>query len=88
MKEYISFAGGYLTNPTATAACQFCSVRTTDQFLGNAFSIFYQHHWRDMGIVAAFFVYNVSYIHPPLFFLLLYQPTNTFGACRFSLFLF
>ena len=63
MKEYIAFSGGYLTNPTATAACQFCSVRTTDQFLGAAFNIFYEHHWRDMGIVAAFIVFNVSPIN-------------------------
>ena len=28
MDSYISAAGGYLSNPDATSACQFCSVRS------------------------------------------------------------
>ncbi|KAF8877242.1 pleiotropic drug resistance ABC transporter [Gymnopilus junonius] len=59
MGPYMSFAGGYLTNPNATSACQFCSVRTTDEFLGAAFNIYYSHHWRNFGILVAFIAFNV-----------------------------
>lgn len=60
MGPYINQAGGYLSNPDATSACQFCSVRTTDEFLGYAFNIFYDHRWRDAGIVAGAIAFNVS----------------------------
>jgi len=59
MNPYIASAGGYLTNPTASTACQFCSVRTTDEFMKNAFNIFYDHHWRNLGIFIAFIFFNV-----------------------------
>ncbi|KAF4618528.1 hypothetical protein D9613_009700 [Agrocybe pediades] len=59
MGPYISFAGGYLTNPDAQEGCRFCSVRTTDQFLEHAFNIFYGNRWRDFGIFVAFCVFNI-----------------------------
>ncbi|KDR70391.1 hypothetical protein GALMADRAFT_254847 [Galerina marginata CBS 339.88] len=59
MTPYMSFAGGYLTNPSATTACEFCSVRTTDQLLEQAFNIFYDHHWRNFGLVMAFSLFKV-----------------------------
>ncbi|KAJ3515824.1 hypothetical protein NLJ89_g1517 [Agrocybe chaxingu] len=58
MANFISFAGGYLTNPDALSDCQFCSLETTDQFLGSGFNIFYDHRWRNVGIMAAFIVCN------------------------------
>jgi ABC-type multidrug transport system permease subunit len=64
MQRYISRAGGYLTNPDATSTCEFCSVRTTDQFLGANFNIKYSHHWRDLGFVLAFVLFNVSHLCP------------------------
>ena len=60
MSPYISFAGGYLANPNATSDCQYCSFSTTDAFLSTSFNIFYSNHWRDIGIFAAFVVFNVS----------------------------
>lgn len=33
MSQYISRAGGYLLNPTASTNCQFCSRDSTDTFL-------------------------------------------------------
>lgn len=60
MQSYIVRAGGYLTNPDATAGCQFCSSRTTDQFLGPSFNIEYSHHWRNFGFMVAFIMFNVS----------------------------
>ncbi|PPQ86500.1 hypothetical protein CVT25_008244 [Psilocybe cyanescens] len=63
MTRYISAAGGYLANPEATSACEFCSMRTTDQFLGAAFNIFYENHWRDFGIFIAFSLFNIFLIY-------------------------
>ena len=62
MAPYIASAGGYLTGTSdaAGAACQYCSFATTDAFLGLTFNIFYDNHWRDLGIFAAFIVFNVS----------------------------
>lgn len=60
MQNYISRAGGYLTNPDATSDCLFCSDRTTDQFLGPSFNIEYSHHWRNFGILMAFIMFNVG----------------------------
>ncbi|KAI0752733.1 pleiotropic drug resistance ABC transporter [Daedaleopsis nitida] len=59
MSPFISTAGGYLTNPDATSNCQYCSYSTTDAFLSQSFNIFYSHHWRNVGIFAAFVVFNV-----------------------------
>lgn len=58
MNPYMAVAGGYLTNPEALAACHFCSTRTTDQFLGLSFNIFYSHRWRDIGFMLAFSLFN------------------------------
>ena len=55
----MSRAGGYLTNPDATTACQFCSFRTTDEFLDLSFNIKYSNRWRDVGIFIAFIAFNV-----------------------------
>ena len=63
MQSYISRAGGYLTNPDATSGCQFCSDRTTDQFLGPSFNIEYSHHWRNFGILMAFIMFNMGLSH-------------------------
>lgn len=60
MENFMSFAGGYLSNPEATEACNYCSSRTTDQFLINSFNIFYEHHWRNLGFMLAFTAFNVS----------------------------
>jgi ATP-binding cassette subfamily G (WHITE) protein 2 (SNQ2) len=59
MAQYISRVGGYLTNSVATADCRFCSSRTTDEWMGPSFNIFYRHHWRDFGIFCAYILFNV-----------------------------
>ena len=60
MQNFINSAGGYLTNPEAPSDCQFCSVRTTDQFLLASFNIHYENRWRDIGVMFAFTVLNVG----------------------------
>ncbi|KAG2034501.1 ABC-2 type transporter-domain-containing protein, partial [Suillus americanus] len=51
MDPFISFAGGYLTNPDAATECLYCPYRTTDEFMFSSFNILYSHHWRNTGIV-------------------------------------
>lgn len=60
MNQYISTAGGYLTNPDSLSNCEFCAFRTSDQFLGLQFNIQYSNRWRDVGIFCGFTVFNVS----------------------------
>ena len=57
--EFISTAGGYITNPSATDNCQFCSYRTTDQFLQSNSNIFWSHHWRNFGFMWIYIGFNV-----------------------------
>ena len=60
LQNYIASAGGYVTNPDDTSSCMYCSSRTTDQFLGLSFNIFYSHHWRNFGILLGVTCFNVS----------------------------
>lgn len=60
MARFISDSGGYLENPDASSACRFCSARTTDEWMGSSFNIFYKNHWRDFGLFWAYIVFNVS----------------------------
>jgi ATP-binding cassette, subfamily G (WHITE), member 2, SNQ2 len=61
MNQYIARAGGYLTNSNATASCEFCSVRTTDQVIGPNFDIYYSHRWRNFGLMMAYIMFNVGF---------------------------
>lgn len=63
-QDYIANHGGYLNNPGATSGCEFCSTRTTDEYLGRTFNIQYSHRWRDVGIFCAFIVFNVNALLP------------------------
>jgi len=60
MDPFISFAGGYLADPSATSTCLFCPYRTTDQYMYAGFNISYSHHWRDLGIMLGITAFNVS----------------------------
>ena len=62
MDKFISVAGGYLTNPEASSACQFCTVKSSDQFLASSFNIFYDNHWRDFGLMIAYIAFNTCCI--------------------------
>ncbi|KAG1743692.1 ABC-2 type transporter-domain-containing protein [Suillus paluster] len=59
MDPFISYAGGYLTDPGATAECLYCPYRTTDQFMLNSFNIKYSDDWRNLGIIVGVAVFNV-----------------------------
>lgn len=57
---FIADSGGYLTNPDATSACQFCPVRTTDKFLEDNFNIFHSHRWRNAGLLLVYVMFNTA----------------------------
>lgn len=59
MDPFTSFAGGYITNPAATAGCLYCPFRTTDQFMFTSFHVEYAHRWRNLGILLGVVVFNV-----------------------------
>ena len=58
LRDYASAAGGLIQNPGATAACEYCSLTNSDQFLASA-SISYSQRWRNFGIIFAFIAFNV-----------------------------
>jgi len=60
LEAYMTASGGYVQDENATTACNFCSTRTTDELMARNFNIFYQHYWRDFGIVMAYVGVNVS----------------------------
>ncbi|KAH8692011.1 putative ABC multidrug transporter [Talaromyces proteolyticus] len=58
LNSYMSYAGGYLLNNTATTECQFCALATTDDFLATL-SIYFKDRWRDVGILFAYCGFNI-----------------------------
>ncbi|KAI0827349.1 pleiotropic drug resistance ABC transporter [Trametes gibbosa] len=81
MDNYISFAGGYITNPDATSGCQYCTFASTDAFLGTSFNIFYSHHWRNLGIFVAFIFFNVFAIYS-LTYIFRVRSGSMFGSIK------
>jgi hypothetical protein len=57
--QYINQSGGYITNPDSLSNCQYCSYRTTDQFLESNSNIFYSHHWRNFAFLWIYIGFNV-----------------------------
>ncbi|KAI6133706.1 pleiotropic drug resistance ABC transporter [Pisolithus croceorrhizus] len=56
--EFVSAFGGYLNNPNATAACQYCQYKVGDEYF-TPLNINFSNRWRDVFIVFAYFVFNV-----------------------------
>jgi len=57
LNTYIANVGGYLGNPDATSACQFCQYRTGDEYLSTV-SYSYSHRARNIGIIIAYIAFN------------------------------
>ncbi|KAJ6507866.1 pleiotropic drug resistance ABC transporter [Mycena vitilis] len=81
LATYISTAGGYLTNPDATSACEFCSTATTDQLLGASFNIFYSNHWRDFGLLFVYIGVNIIGLYALTYFFRI-RTTSIFSVFR------
>lgn len=58
MKNYISNAGGYLTNPSHNKGCEFCKRASTNDFL-NSVNIRFGERWKNFGIFIAFIAINI-----------------------------
>ncbi|CCG83334.1 ABC transporter CDR4 [Taphrina deformans PYCC 5710] len=58
MSSYIASRGGYLNNPDATSACQFCEIQSTNVFL-QSLGLNYAYRWRNFGILWAFIIFNI-----------------------------
>lgn len=58
MQDYIKTSGGYLTNATATAHCEFCTASDTNSYLV-LLSSEYSTRWRNFGIMWAFIIFNI-----------------------------
>ncbi|KAG0701470.1 ABC-2 type transporter-domain-containing protein [Suillus ampliporus] len=59
MGPFMEFAGGYLTNPDASEGCQYCPYETADDYMYSIFSIKYSYHWRNIGIVFGYVLFNI-----------------------------
>ncbi|KAN0136953.1 ABC-2 type transporter domain containing protein [Lactarius tabidus] len=78
LSEFISTTGGYVTNPSATDNCQFCSYRTTDQFLQTNSNIFWSHHWRNFGFMWIYVGFNIFAIYAMTYIFRIRGPANLF----------
>ncbi|RAK73142.1 pleiotropic drug resistance family ABC transporter [Aspergillus fijiensis CBS 313.89] len=59
MKAYISVAGGYLEDPSATSNCQFCTISSTDTFLASV-SSYFSDAWRNFGLMWVYIIFNIA----------------------------
>ncbi|KAI9732526.1 MAG: hypothetical protein M1834_003861 [Cirrosporium novae-zelandiae] len=57
LSDYLSFAGGKLTNGNATSDCQLCSMATTNAYLSEV-DISFDDRYRNVGILFAYIIFN------------------------------
>ncbi|KAJ6155247.1 hypothetical protein N7470_005813 [Penicillium chermesinum] len=58
LREYLEFAPGRLLNWNSTSECQYCPLRSADQYLASR-DIFWDLRWRDYGLLWAYFAFNI-----------------------------
>ncbi|KAK1524570.1 ABC-2 type transporter [Colletotrichum paranaense] len=60
MADYISAAGGYLSNPDAGNAteCQYCAMSDSNTFL-KGINVDFDHRWRNFGLMWAYCIFNI-----------------------------
>uniref|UniRef100_A0A0W0FAX3 Putative multidrug resistance protein cdr1 n=1 Tax=Moniliophthora roreri TaxID=221103 RepID=A0A0W0FAX3_MONRR len=58
LSEFLSKAGGTLSDPNSTSQCEFCSIDNTNQFLSRVNSS-YNLAWRNFGIMWAYICFNL-----------------------------
>jgi len=59
LSSYISTAGGYVVDPSATGVCQYCPVRDTTEFLSSV-NIDFANRWRDFGLLWVYICFNIG----------------------------
>ncbi|KAK3066382.1 ATP-binding cassette transporter snq2 [Teratosphaeriaceae sp. CCFEE 6253] len=60
--DFARMAGGYLTNPGASADCQYCPYSSGDQYL-SSLNIKASDKWRDFGIFLIFVMSNYFLVY-------------------------
>ncbi|TKA74913.1 hypothetical protein B0A55_03757 [Friedmanniomyces simplex] len=58
MAPYLTTAPGTLQNPTATSDCEYCSLRSANQFL-SGINVSWSDRWRDFGLMWVYVGFNV-----------------------------
>lgn len=59
METYLQMAGGYLANNSGDLSdCQFCAMKSTNDFLAGI-NVDFSNRWRDFGLIWVFIVFNV-----------------------------
>lgn len=58
MQEYITVAGGYLNNPSATSDCSYCTIGDSNLYL-SAVNTSYDTRWRNFGLMWVYIFINV-----------------------------
>jgi ATP-binding cassette subfamily G (WHITE) protein 2 (PDR) len=59
LSVYVSTAGGYIVDPSATGICQYCPISSTTAFLESA-SISFANRWRDFGFLWVYICFNIA----------------------------
>lgn len=59
MADYISVAGGYLTDPSSTTMCEFCPMSSTNIYL-ESIGALYSQRWRNWGIFVCYIFINYA----------------------------
>ncbi|OHW91199.1 ABC-2 type transporter [Colletotrichum incanum] len=61
LSDYISVAGGYLSDPNAGngANCQYCALADTNTFL-RGISVEFGNRWRDFGFLWIYTIFNIG----------------------------
>lgn len=78
LSEFISTTGGYVTNPSDTDNCQFCSFRTADQFLQSNSNIFWSHHWRNFAFMWIYVGFNIFAVYAMTYIFRIRGPASFF----------
>ncbi|SCW03574.1 LAFE_0G13476g1_1 [Lachancea fermentati] len=57
LETYISNNSGYLSNPSATANCEYCPYSVQDQVV-EQFNVKWAYRWRNFGFLWAYIIFN------------------------------
>ncbi|KAK9456593.1 ABC-2 type transporter-domain-containing protein [Dipodascopsis uninucleata] len=60
--QFAAAAGGYINNLNDTSHCQFCRFSVADEYLATIGIVYHSSHWRNVGIMCAYIVFNVFFI--------------------------
>lgn len=60
MANYLNNGGpGYIVDENATDMCGYCNYKSGPEYYGTIYQWDAANKWRDLGIIFAFFVFNV-----------------------------